>query len=124
MFDLIKLYKWPISIIAFILYTMLMMFSGWQIHTYYDGYKQNQEQKVELIIKEGISKYQKEQAQGLADTLNLLKDAKTNTIIKEPTIINRPIYMKQCMDQDGVELLKQYKNNSADIINGKKNEKN
>ncbi len=125
MWDFIKLYKLPISIVAFLLYTVLMVFGGWKIHTYYDGYQQNLEAKVQQVIDNGISTFQRNQAQGLEDTKNLLDSAKTNTIIKEKTIVNRPIYMQQCIDQAGVDLLKQYREESKDIINGtKKNEKN
>ncbi|AFC21610.1 Rz-like spanin [Cronobacter phage vB_CsaM_GAP32] len=125
MWNFIKLNKLPISIVAFVLYTVLMVFGGWKVHTYYVGYQQNLEAKVEQVVKDGISTYQRNQAQGLEDTKNLLKDAKTNTIIKESTIVNRPIYMQQCIDQAGVDLLKQYREDSKNIINGtKKNEKN
>lgn len=119
MWNFIKLYKLPISIAAFFLYTVLMVFGGWKVHTYYDGYQANLDQKVELIVKEGISTYQRTQAQGLEDQKDLLASAKTNTIIKEKTVLQQPIYMQQCMDQAGVDLLKEYRQQSADIINGK-----
>ena len=120
MWNFIKLYKLPISIVAFFLYTVLMIFGGWKVHTFYNGYQQSLNDKVELVVREGISTYQRTQAQGLEDTKKLLDGARTNTIIKEPTIINRPIYMQECMDQDGVDLLKQYRNESKNIINGGK----
>jgi len=120
MLDFIKLYKLPITIVAFVLYTIIMVFGGWKVHTYYDGYKESLDQKVEKIVDAGISKYQSAQAQGLEDQKDLLADAKTNTIIKEKTILQQPIYLQQCMDQAGVDLLKEYRQNSADIINGKK----
>jgi len=120
MLDFIKLYKLPITIVAFVLYTIIMVFGGWKVHTYYDGYKESLDQKVEKIVDAGISKYQSAQAQGLEDQKDLLADAKTNTIIKEKTILQQPIYLQQCMDQAGVDLLKEYRQQSADIINGKK----
>lgn len=119
MWNFIKLYKLPISVVAFFLYTVLMVFGGWKVHTYYDGYQANLDHKVELIVKDGISLYQREQAQGLEDQKKLLEGAKTNTIIKESKVINQPIYMKECMNQDGVDLLSEYKRQSAEIINGK-----
>lgn len=120
MLDFIKLYKLPITIVAFVLYTIVMVFGGWKVHTYYNGYQESLDQKVEKIVDAGISKYQSAQAQGLEDQKDLLADAKTNTIIKEKTILQQPIYLQQCMDQAGVDLLKEYRQNSADIINGKK----
>lgn len=120
MLNFIKLYKLPIIIVAFILYSIVLVFGGWKVHTYYDGYKESLDQKVEKIVDAGISKYQSAQAQGLEDQKDLLADAKTNTIIKEKTILQQPIYLQQCMDQAGVDLLKEYRQNSADIINGKK----
>ncbi|QOI71642.1 putative membrane protein [Erwinia phage pEa_SNUABM_47] len=120
MLEFIKLYKWPIGLAAFLLYTVLMLFSGWQVHTYYVGYQQNIEQKIEKIVDNGIRNYQQNQAKGLEDTKSLLDNARVNTIIKEPTIINRPIYMQQCMDQAGVDLLKQYKLDSKAAIEGTK----
>lgn len=119
MWNFIKLNKLPISIVAFFLYTVLMIFGGWKVHTYYDGYQANLDHKVELIVKEGISTYQRAQAQGLEDQKKLLEGTKTNTIIKEKTILQQPIYLQQCMDQAGVDLLKEYRKQSADIINGK-----
>lgn len=119
MWNFIKLNKLSISIVAFFLYTVLMIFGGWKVHTYYDGYQANLDHKVELIVKEGISTYQRAQAQGLEDQKNLLEGAKTNTIIKEKTILQQPIYLQQCMDQAGVDLLNEYRKQSADIINGK-----
>ncbi|UYE98587.1 structural protein [Xanthomonas phage XbC2] len=120
MLNFIKLYKLPIIIVAFILYSIILVSGGWKVHTYYDGYKESLDQKVEKIVDAGISKYQSAQAQGLEDQKGLLADAKTNTIIKEKTILQQPIYLQQCMDQAGVDLLKEYRQNSADIINGKK----
>lgn len=120
MLEFIKLYKWPIGLAGFLLYTVLMLFSGWQIHTYYVGYQENQAAQVQKIVKDGISEFQKNQAQGLADTLGLLDKAKVNVTTKEKTIINQPIYLEKCMDQPGVDLLKDYKEASAEIINGKK----
>jgi hypothetical protein len=120
MFNFIKLYKLPLGIAAFLLYTVLTIFGGWQIHTYYNGYQDSLDQKVQKIVDEGISVYQRNQAQGLQDQKDLLSDARVNTIIKEKTILAKPIYLQQCMDQAGVDLLKQYKQESADIINGKK----
>ncbi len=119
MFNLIKLYRLPVCIGAFILYTVLTVLGGWQIHTYYTGYKENLDHKVEMIVKEGISNYQKEQAQNLIDQKDLLRSAAGKVQLKERTIIQQPIYMKTCINEAGAELLKQYKKESADIINGK-----
>lgn len=119
MLDFIKLYKLPIIFIAFFLYTAVMVFGGWKVHSYYVGYQESLDQKVEKIVDAGITKYQSAQAQGLEDQKDLLDGAKTNTIIKEKTILQQPIYLQQCIDQAGVDLLKEYRKNSADIINGK-----
>lgn len=95
-----------------------MLFAGWQIHTYYNGYQQSITDKVLKVVENGVSTYQSKQAQGLEDTKELLKNAKSETIIKERTIVNRPIYMNTCMDQDGVDLLTSYKNKAKSIIEG------
>lgn len=44
---------------SILLYTVLMLFSGWQIHTYYVGYQENQAAQVQKIVKDGISEFQK-----------------------------------------------------------------
>lgn len=93
-----------------------MLFAGWRVHTYYTGYQQSLEDKVQQVISSGISDYQRNQAQGLEDTQKLLSNLKANTIIKEPTIINRPIYSQPCMDQDGADLLKQNKEDSIKVL--------
>jgi hypothetical protein len=120
MLNFIKLYKLPIGIVAFFLYTVLTVFAGWQVHTYYNGYQDSLNQKVEKIVNDGISDYQRKQAQGFEDQKALLAGAATNTIIREKTILEKPIYLQKCMDQDGVDELTRYKQESALIINGKK----
>ncbi|SOK58431.1 hypothetical protein [Yersinia phage fHe-Yen9-04] len=120
MFNFIKLYKLPIVIVAFILYTVLMLFSGWQVRTYYDGYQQNIVEKVQKVVDTGVSTMQRNQAQGFENIKVNLKEANNKTIIKEPTIVNRIIYAQQCIDQDGVDLLQQYKQESINIREGKK----
>lgn len=120
MLNFFKLYKWPLGLAAFLLFTVLMLFSGWQIRTYYDGYQQNIAEQVQKVVDNGISTFQRNQAQGLEDIKGNLKDVKTNTIVKESTIVNRPIYMQQCIDQDGVDLLQQYKDDSIKVREGKK----
>ena len=101
-------------------YSFLLIFSGWQICTYYNGYKENLENKALQIVKDGISEYQKVQAQGLEDTKVLLQKQKSSTIIKERTIVEKPIYQNVCLDEDGVSILRDYKTRSAEIIGGKK----
>lgn len=118
MFNLIKLYKLPLIISVFVLYTVLLIFGGWQIHTYYNGYQDSLDQKVQKIVDDGISDYQRNQAQGLEDQKKLLKNSISNAIRKENDILNKPIYMQQCMDQFGMELLKKYKQESSNIITG------
>ena len=103
--------------ILFLILMSVSFYSGWKVHSYRVGYQQNLEKIVQESIDKSVSEFQKKQAQGLEDTKKLLANAKTNTILKENTIVNQPIYMNKCMEQQGVELLEDYKKESYFIIN-------
>lgn len=97
----------------------ISFYSGWKVNSYYVGYQQNLEKIVQDSINKSVSDFQRQQAQGLEDTKKLLDGVKTNTIYKERTIVNKPIYLNGCMDEEGVNLLREYKNESSNIINKK-----
>lgn len=112
-------YKYLIMFTAFILYTSTVFYSGVKVHEYYVGYQQNIDRLVQESIDKSVSEFQRKQAQGLEDTKNLLKDAKVKTIEKQlPIYIDRPIYLNKCGDEDGINVLEAYKQQSNSIRKG------
>lgn len=104
---------------ALILVVLLSVFSGWKANTYYRGYEMNQEQKITASIKKEISDMQYKQAEQLTAKLNELKGQDFKILKESQTIIERPIYSQQCIDQDGIGLLKKYKEVSNALRNKK-----
>lgn len=99
----------------FLLWTAISIFGGWKVNTYYQGYQNNLKQEVTQTIKDSISDMQAGNAKQLTSTLNELKGLDIRVIKESKTIIERPIYQNQCMDEDGLSKLKQYKEKSNEI---------
>lgn len=104
---------------AMILIVLLSVFSGWKANTYYTGYEMNLEKNVTASIKKEISDMQYQQAEQLTAKLSELKDQDFKVLRESQTIIERPIYSQQCIDQEGIELLKRYKEASNALRNKK-----
>ena len=112
------------QIIIFVVYSLFLVLAGWKANTYYTGYKLSQQQKLEKIVQDGLSKIQQDNAKHYEDVQQELDKKKTEIIEKKiPVIVDRPIYMNNCVDQEGVDALQKYKQESQDIIRGKKNAK-
>lgn len=108
--------KVAIFITAAVMCLMLSFTAGWKVHSYYVGYQQNIENTVKKEVQRGIDDMQRQNAQSLIDTQKKLDNLKSKTIIeKVPQIIDRPIYLQSCIDEDGVKILKQYKEESNKI---------
>lgn len=102
-------------ILIFIIWTSISIFGGWKINTYYQGYQNNLKAEVTQTIKDGISDMQSKQAQQLVSTINDLKSLDVRVIKESKTIIERPIYQTQCIDEDGLKKLQEYKDKSNAI---------
>lgn len=100
---------------AIIVIVLFSVFSGWKANTYYTGYEMNLEKNVTASIKKEISDMQYQQAELLTTKLTELKEQDFKVLKESKTIIERPIYSKECIDQDGIDLLKQYKEASNAI---------
>ena len=93
---------------------VLCLFLGWQANTIWTGYKNEkvllQQEAVQETIKAGqatIAKQFEDYRQSLVD-LAKGNTERVTTIIKN----NQPIYQQQCIDQDGLDQLKKYKDAS------------
>lgn len=102
-----KSYKLPLLICSFIVYSAIATFVGWKLNTYYTGYQTSIEQRIEKQVDLGLQKIQQQGAKNLKDTQDLI-DNKQTQIIKEkvPLIVDRPIYLNSCLDEDGVDVLR------------------
>lgn len=100
---------------AIIVIVLLSVFAGWKANTYYTVYEMNLEKNVTASIKKEISDMQYQQAELLTTKLTELKEQDFKVLKESKTIIERPIYSKECIDQDGIDLLKQYKEASNAI---------
>lgn len=108
--DFLKAYKLPLFIILFLLYSVLMVFGGWKLNTYYTGYQSSIEQRIEKKVDDGLRNIEQQGAQNLKQTQDLIQNKQKDVITKEiPLIIDRPIYLNGCLDQDGVDALQRLK---------------
>lgn len=114
--DILKEFAKPI---LFVLIMGLCAFGGWKLNTYYTGYKASLDQKIEKQVDQALSDIQKNQAQNLVETQELIKKGSAQIVeTKVPVIVERKIYQNICLDQDGVKVLEDLKINS---IQGRKN---
>ncbi|ENR0918490.1 hypothetical protein ENKO_181 [Klebsiella phage fENko-Kae01] len=110
-FTLLRKFWKPIAVLVLVIGSFL---GGWKANEVYHGYKENLEARIEKKFDEGLSKIQAQGAQNLIDTQELLKKNKAEIIEKEvPIIIERKVYQNPSLDQDGVEVLRKLKEESA-----------
>lgn len=100
---------------AVLFLVLFSLFCGWKANTYYRGYEMNLERNITESIHKEISDMQYKQAEQLTEKLNELNDQDFKVLRESKTIIERPIYSQECIDQDGIDLLKQYKGASNAI---------
>ena len=107
--------------IATILLMLLCAFGGWKLNTYYTGYQDSINQKIEKQVSDGLSRIEQQGAKNLNDTLLELKNRKVEIVTKEvPKFIDRPVYQNVCIDEDGVTTLQNLKNASTSARQEKK----
>lgn len=105
------------GIVIFILWTTVSIFGGWKINTYYQGYQNNLKAEVTQVVKDSINDMQADNARQLASTIQGIKDLDVRVVRESKTIVERPIYQNQCIDEDGIKLLKDFKDKSNALRN-------
>jgi len=100
------------QLIIALVWTVLMLFSGWKINTYYSGYQENLKNEVTEVVKQGLADIQAQQAKDLISTLKSIQELDKPVQSELTTIVKQPIYVTQCIDDDGLKLLKDYKDKS------------
>lgn len=109
------------TLISYILYTCIVFALGYKTHVVWEGYKLSQYQKIENVVKGNLSEMQASNAKNYEDIKKLLEDRKVEVIEKEVTkIITKPIYKQAAIDQEGVDALKKYREDSKKLIGGVK----
>ncbi len=105
------------SIIIFIIVVSISVFSGWKLNTYYTGYQTSLKQEVTQVVEQGLRDIQQNQAKVLTDKLNELNNQPFKIQKEKETIVERPIYSQQCIDNDGINLLKKNQENLNETRN-------
>lgn len=101
----------PIAVLVIVVGAFL---GGIKTHIVYEGYKESLEARIEKKVDQGIAAMQAQSAQNLIDSQELLKKNKAEIIEKEvPVIVEKKVYKNPSLDQDGVDVLKKLKEESA-----------
>ena len=88
---------------------------GWKANTYYTGYQLSISQKIEKKVDDAIDKLQQESAKNLVETQKTIKENATKIVeTKVPVIIEKKVYQNVCLDEDGLQVLKELKLNSTE----------
>lgn len=109
--------KIPIKMILTLLIFLGSFFLGYKYHSY----KTDSESLVALQAAKEVSrvfeKRESEIAKVVEDRLSSLKD--NEKIIEKRTreIVERPIYLSQCIDQDGLDIINSYAKGGVDEEN-------
>ena len=88
------------------------VYGGWSANTYYTGYKQSIDQKIEKQVDSALSKIQQENAKNYIETKKIMQDNAKVIETQVPVIIEREVYKNVCIDEDGFRLLNDLKQNS------------
>lgn len=92
---------------VFLLWSSICLFGGWKINTYYTGYQTSLKQEVTQVVEQGMRDIQFNQAELLTGKIDEIMKQDFKVQKEKETIIERPIYSQQCIDNDGINLLKQ-----------------
>lgn len=122
MFNFIKQYQTTLIVILVLIALSTAFGAGIKVHSYYVGYQQNIDRTIKDSVDKGMREIQRNNADNLADTQRKLDGLKGNTTIEKiPTIVDRPIYLQYCGDEDGAKVLRDYKEQSNRVrLEGRK----
>lgn len=99
----------------------LVFGSGAYVTKLYYGNEAHERQLLLDDIKKEMRKYQKENAQLYEDLKNKVDEtSKSVKDIKLPKILEKKIYHNYCLEEEGVNVLVDYKKESAKYIRGEK----
>ncbi|EPE1232909.1 hypothetical protein ACSGOQ_006188, partial [Escherichia coli] len=79
---------------------------------YYTGYKESIDQKIEKKVDSALAKMQQENAKNYIETKKIMQDNAKVIETQVPIIVEREVYKNVCLDEDGVKLLNELKQNS------------
>lgn len=88
------------------------VYGGWSANTYYTGYKESIDQKIEKKVDSALAKMQQENAKNYIETKKIMQDNAKVIETQVPIIVEREVYKNVCLDEDGVKLLNDLKQNS------------
>lgn len=91
--------------------------SGWKANTYYTGYQQSIEQQIAKQVDVALDKMQQENAKNYIETKKIMEDNAKVIETKVPYIVERKVYKNVCLDEDGVKILNDLKQNSQAMRN-------
>lgn len=86
--------------------------AGWKANTYYTGYQESIEQQIAKKVDIALDKMQQENAKSYLETKKIMEDNTKVIETKVPYIVEREVYKNVCLDEDGVKVLNELKQNS------------
>ncbi|EOR9074253.1 hypothetical protein FOI42_RS03970 [Escherichia coli] len=98
--------------IAFVLLMASCTFGGWKANTFYTGYKESIELKIEKKVDAALSKIESQNTKNYVETKQIMQNNAKVIETKVPVIIEREVYRNVCLDEEGVKLLNDLKQNS------------
>ncbi|WOL22692.1 hypothetical protein [Escherichia phage vB_EcoM_JNE01] len=93
------------------------VYGGWEANNYYTGYKESIDLKIEKQVNAALDQMQQESAKSYIETKQIMQDNAKVIETKIPYIVEREVYYNVCLDQDGVNVLKELKENSRKARN-------
>ncbi|HHT8265837.1 TPA: hypothetical protein ACT2UD_004729 [Escherichia coli] len=98
--------------ISFVLLIGGSAYAGWEANTYYSGYQLSIEQQIAKKVDTALDKMQQENAKNYLETKKIMEDNAKVIETKVPFIVEREVYKNVCLDEDGVKVLNELKQNS------------
>ncbi|EHU8780782.1 hypothetical protein N0S44_000013 [Escherichia coli] len=86
--------------------------AGWKANTYYTGYQESIEQQIAKKVDIALDKMQQENTKSYLETKKIMEDNTKVIETKVPYIVEREVYKNVCLDEDGVKVLNELKQNS------------
>lgn len=106
---MLDIQKYLIAAIIGVLYSALMIFGGWKAHVWYTGYETAKLDKIEKVVNTQNTELVAGIATQFEEQKQVLQAASDDITAKMKNVTINKIYTNQCLDQNGVDLLKELK---------------
>lgn len=111
---MLSTYKYLIAAIIGVVYSASLLGVGWKAHEWYTGYQENKMNEVKAQIKQANQEVISSIAKSFEDQKVLLDESSKDYGEKLRNITStKTIYKNVCLDEDAVQVLKDYKLKSS-----------